>query len=548
MPYYVTTPIYYVNAEPHLGHAYSTMAADVLARHMRQRGEDVFFLTGTDEHGEPIETAAEREGISPQELADRNAEKFRQMMPVIGATNDFFIRTSDPRHKEKVAEIMQRVYDNGWVTKGTYEGWYCPRCADFKTERELGPGQTCAIHEIPLEKVREDNWFFRLSAFQAQLEGLYEERPDFVVPDFRRNEAVSFIKGGLEDVSLSRPNLKWGLPLPWDPDQRMYVWFDALLNYVTALGFAREGEDLTERYWPATLHVLAKDILKFHAVIWPALLWAADLEPPERMTIHGYLLMGEKKMSKSLGNVLDPFEVIERFGADALRFYCFREVSFGQDGSISTAGFEARYETELANDFGNLASRVLAMVERYRAGVVPRAQVDAVLAEDFEGVSGRFSELLDRAELTQALEEAWKLVRRLNRYVEETQPWVLAKDEADPERLDEVLYNLVEGLRVTTLLLVPYLPQSTERLLGALAEDSRALAELGSRPGGQQVERVPPSSQRSRRRGDASGAPYPRHGGIRRPGTATAARRGRARPAWPGRRGPSSGRARQGPS
>src|SRR6476660_559489 len=413
--YYVTTPIYYVNAEPHLGHAYSTMAADVLARHMRQRGEDVFFLTGTDEHGEPIELAAEREGITPQELADRNAEKF--------------------------GEVMQRVYDNGWVTKGTYEGWYCPRCADFKSERELGPGQTCPIHEIVLERESEENWFFR------------------------RTEAVSFIKQGLEDVSLSRPRLKWGMKLPWDPEQRMYVWFDALLNYVTALKFAREGEDLTDRYWPADLHVMAKDILKFHAVIWPALCLAAEIEPPRRMTIHGYLLMGEKKMSKSLGNVLDPFEVIDRFGADALRFYLFREVSFGQDGSISTAGFESRYESELANDYGNLASRVLAMVERYRDGTVPVAAVDAVLAEDFEGVVARFSELLDRAELTQALEEAWKLVRRLNRFVEEAQPWVLAKDEADPERLDEVLYNLVESLRVTTLLLVPYLPRSSETLL-----------------------------------------------------------------------------------
>jgi methionyl-tRNA synthetase len=490
--YYVTTPIYYVNAEPHLGHAYSTMAADVLARHMRQRGEDVFFLTGTDEHGEPIETAAEREGVTPQELADRNAAKFEALMPIIDATNDFFIRTSDPRHATQVAEIMQRVYDNGWVTKGTYEGWYCPRCADFKTERELGPGQTCPIHEIPLEREREENWFFRLSAFQAQLEGLYEERPDFVVPDFRRNEAVSFIEQGLEDVSLSRPKLKWGMRLPWDQEQRMYVWFDALLNYVTALTFAREGEDLTARFWPASLHVMAKDILKFHAVIWPALLWAADLAPPQRMAIHGYLLMGEKKMSKSLGNVLDPFEVIDRFGADALRFYCFREVSFGQDGSISTAGFEARYEAELANDFGNLASRVLAMVDRYRDGIVPEAQVDAVLEEDFEGAVERFSELLDRAELTQALEEAWKLVRRLNRYVEETRPWELAKDEADPERLDEVLYNLSEGLRVTTLLLVPYLPRTSEQLLAALGEESRELTDLGSRPGGQKVERVPP--------------------------------------------------------
>jgi methionyl-tRNA synthetase len=491
--YYVTTPIYYVNAEPHLGHAYTTMAADVLARHMRQRGADVFFLTGTDEHGEPVATAAEREGITPQELADRNAEKFQALMPIIDATNDFFIRTSDPRHAERVAEIMQRVYDNGWVSKGTYEGWYCPRCADFKTERELGPGQTCPIHEIVLEKVREENWFFRLSAFQERLERLYAEQPDFVVPESRRNEALSFVEGGLEDVSLSRPTLKWGMELPWDPDQRMYVWFDALLNYYTALGFARDGEDLTERYWPADLHLIGKDILKFHAVIWPALLMAAELELPRRMTIHGFLLMGQKKMSKSLGNVLDPFEVIERFGADALRFYLFREVSFGQDGSISTAGFEARYDAELANDFGNLASRVLAMVDRYRAGVVPAgAAVDAVLAEDFEGSLPRFCELLDRAELTQALEEAWALVRRLNRYVEETRPWELAKDEADPERLDEVLYNLVEGLRVTTLMLAPYLPRTSERLLAALGEGSTELAELGSRPGGQAVERVSP--------------------------------------------------------
>ena len=253
------------------------------------------------------------------------------------------------------------------------------------------------------------------------------------MPDFRRNEALSFIKSGLQDVSLSRPNISWGVPLPWDPDQVMYVWFDALLNYYTALSYAREGEDLTERYWPASLHVLAKDILKFHAVIWPALLMAAGIELPKGMVIHGFLLMGEKKMSKSLGNVLDPFEVIERFGADALRFYCFREVSFGQDGSISPAGFESRYETELANDFGNLASRTLAMIDRYRDGVVPEAAVDPALAEGddgLEGVRAEVCELLDRVELTQALDAIWRRVRRLNRYVEETRPWDLAKDEA----------------------------------------------------------------------------------------------------------------------
>jgi methionyl-tRNA synthetase len=493
--FYVTTPIYYVNAEPHLGHAYSTIAADILARHMRQRGEDVFFQTGTDEHGEPTAQAAEREGVSPKELADRNSARFRELMPKIEVSEDFFIRTSDPRHVAKVQEIIQRVYDNDHVYEGVYEGWYCPRCADFKTESELGPGNTCAIHEIPLEREREENWFFRLSTFQQPLERLYAERPDFVIPDFRRNEALSFIRQGLEDVSLSRPKLTWGVPLPWDPDQVMYVWFDALLNYVTGPSFARDGEDLTDRFWPADLHVLAKDILKFHAVIWPALLYAADLEPPKRMMIHGYLLMGEKKMSKSLGNVLDPFAAIDRFGADALRFYCFREVSFGQDGAVSAEGFETRYETELANDFGNLASRTLAMVERYRDGVVPRAEPDPELrsGEDgLEGLSPQVQELLNRAEVTQALDAIWRRVRRLNRYVEEARPWDLAKDESEAQRLDQVLYSLAEGLRATTLLLHPYIPDSADRLLSALGEERRELSEFGTRGGGDRIERIPP--------------------------------------------------------
>jgi methionyl-tRNA synthetase len=493
--FYVTTPIFYVNAEPHLGHAYTVIAADIFARHMRQRGEDVFFLTGTDEHGEPVELAAEREGIDPQALADRNAPKFEAMARAVNATNDFFIRTSDERHTDRVAEIMQRVHDNGHVYEGIYEGWYCPRCAAFYTERELGPGNTCPIHEIPLEREREQNWFFRLSAFEDELKRLYEERPEFVVPGFRRNEAVSFIEQGLEDVSLSRAKLRWGMPLPWDPSQRMYVWFDALLNYVTALAFARDGDDLTERYWPAAFHVLAKDILKFHAVIWPALLLAAGLQPPRGMVIHGYLLMGEKKMSKSLGNVLDPFAAIEQFGADALRFYCFREVSFGQDGSVSAAGFEARYEAELANDFGNLASRTLAMLARYRDGVVPEAQVDAAVAagdDGLEGLAAEVSELIDHAEPSQALDAIWTRVRRLNRYVEEARPWDLAKDEAQSGRLDQVLLTLAEGLRVVTLALVPYIPEAADKLLAALGEDDRGLAEFGSRGGGATVERIEP--------------------------------------------------------
>jgi len=495
MSYYVTTPIYYVNAEPHLGHAYTTIAADILARHMRQRGEDVFFLTGTDEHGEPVAEAAAEQGVEPRELADRNSQRFRDLMPKINASNDFFIRTTDPEHVAKVREIMQRIHDNGHVYEGAYEGWYCPRCADFKTDSELGPDNTCPIHETPLDREKQENWFFRLSSFQEDLERLYAEQPDFVLPEHRRNEALAFIKQGLQDVSLSRPKLGWGVRLPWDEDQVMYVWFDALLNYLTALTYARDGEDLTERYWPATFQVMAKDILKFHAVIWPALLLAAGYEPPRHLFIHGYLLMGERKMSKSLGNVLDPFDAIEKFGSDALRFYCFREVSFGQDGAISSGGFESRYETELANDWGNLASRTLAMVERFRDGIVPDAEPDPKLVSGeagLGGLPGRVGELLDRAELSQALEEIWLRVRRLNRYVEEERPWDLAKDDARAADLDRVLYSLVEGVRVLALLLHAYLPETSDRLLAVLDEDGRDLAEFGSRGGGQQVERVPP--------------------------------------------------------
>jgi methionyl-tRNA synthetase len=479
MTFYVTTPIYYVNAAPHLGHAYTTLAADVLARHMRQRGEDVFFLTGTDEHGEPVALAAEREGITPQELADRNAARFRAMMPALGVSNDFFVRTSDPQHVAKVQEILTRVNDNGYVYKGLYEGWYCPRCADFKTDNEIGPDNTCPIHEIPLISEKEENYFFALSRFQEPLEALYAEgsaRPDFVLPGHHFNEARSFIAQGLQDISLTRAKLTWGVPVPWDSEHVFYVWFDALLNYVTALSYARPGEDLTDKFWPASFHIIGKDILKFHTVFWPALLLAAGLELPEHVFVHGFLLLDDKKMSKSLGNVLDPFAIIERYGSDALRYYCFREVSFGRDGSVSTAGFEARYEGELANEYGNLASRTLAMVARYRDGELPAAELDGELAGDFDGLAQEVCALLDRAELTQALEAIWQRVRGLNRYVESSAPWVLAKDADRARDLDGVLASLAEGLRVVSVLLVPYLPVSTERLLDALGAGDRGIA------------------------------------------------------------------------
>jgi methionyl-tRNA synthetase len=506
MRFYVTTPIYYVNAQPHLGHAYTTIGADILARHHRQRGDDVFFLTGTDEHGEPVARAAEAEGVTPRELADRNAARFRALMPQIDVTNDFFIRTSDPEHGRLVQEVMQRIHDNGHTYKALYEGWYCPKCADFKTEAEIAPGNTCPIHGIPLEWESEENWFFRLSTFQEPLERLYAERPDFVMPETRFNEAHSFIRGGLQDVSLSRAKLSWGVPVPWEPEHVFYVWFDALLNYYTALGYARPGEDLRDRFWPATLHIIGKDILKFHTVFWPAMLMAADLPLPERVFVHGYLLMRERaesdgeqegelrKMSKSLGNVLDPFEIIENFGADALRYYCFREVSFGQDGAVSVDGFAARYETELANDYGNLASRTLAMIERYRDGVVPAAELDPEVTKDFDDLPAEVASLLDRVELTQALERIWQRVRRLNRYVEERAPWVQAKDEAQAAELDRTLATLAEGLRVVTVLLHPYLPASTTTLLAALGQERTDYdaARLGAGESGARVSALAP--------------------------------------------------------
>jgi methionyl-tRNA synthetase len=474
MSFYITTPIYYVNAAPHLGHAYSTIAADVMARHMRQRGADVFFLTGTDEHGEPVALAAEREGLTPQELVDRNAPRFIDLMPRLNVSNDFFIRTTDPEHAAKVQEVLQRVYDNGHVYEGVYEGWYCPRCADFKTDAEAGEDHMCPIHRIPLTREKEDNYFFRLSGFQEDLERLFDEQPDFVMPRHRYNEARSFIESGLQDVSLSRKTLTWGVPVPWDPGHVFYVWFDALLNYYTALSYAKPGEDLTERFWPAQFHIIGKDILKFHTVFWPAMLLAAGLPLPEHVFVHGFLLMRddsgeEHKMSKSLGNVLDPFVVMDEFGTDALRYYCMREVSFGQDGSVSAAGFAARYESELANELGNLASRTIAMIHRYRDGTVPDPALDAELAAEVDATGVEVSELLDRADLTAALDAIWRRVRRLNRYVEEQAPWTLAKEPERAADLDRVLASLAEALRVVAVLLHPWMPESSGKLLDALA-------------------------------------------------------------------------------
>jgi methionyl-tRNA synthetase len=346
-------------------------------------------------------------------------------------------------------------------------------------ENEILEGNRCPIHEIELAREREENWFFRLSSFQEPLERLYRDRPDFVMPPHHFNEARSFIDSGLQDVSLSRANLSWGVTVPWDPAQVFYVWFDALLNYYTALGYARADEDLTPRFWPATYHLIGKDILKFHTVYWPAMLMAAGIDLPHHVFVHGFLLGADgRKMSKSLGNVLDPFEVMDELGTDALRFYLMRDVPFGYDGAVGMEAVRTRYETELANEYGNLASRTIAMVQRYRDGVVPTATRDPALDADFEGLPAQVAALMDRAEPTQALEQIWQRVRRLNRYVEERAPWQLARDPERAGELDETLASLVEGLRTANVLLEPFMPASTAKLRDALGAPGAAIGQL----------------------------------------------------------------------
>lgn len=465
----MTTPIYYVNDVPHIGHAYTTIAADILARHHRQLGEDVFFLTGTDEHGNPAARAAQKRGLTPKEHADEMVVKFQDLVKLVNASNDFFIRTTDPEHCAAVQRFIQKLYDKGDIYLKSYSGLYCSSCETFYLEKDLTDGK-CPDHGTEPELVEEENYFFRLSRYQQTLLDFYDRNPDFVKPFTRFNEARSFIEQGLEDISISRATLEWGIPIPWDPKQVVYVWVDALLNYITALEYAR-NENLFLKFWPANYHLMAKDILKFHAVIWPALLMASGNELPRHLFIHGYLLMGGQKMSKTRGNVLDPFEVMNKYGVDAFRFYCFREVAFGQDGVISLEGFESRYNSELANELGNLVSRTVAMVKKYSEGVVPGP---IAKSKEFSSISLRLQEntlaALENVELTVCLEKIWEFVRALNKYVEDTAPWKLARDSASRDALNDVLYNLVEGLRICALLLHPFMPETTLEILRRLGQ------------------------------------------------------------------------------
>lgn len=469
MRFYLTTPIYYVNSTPTLGNAYTTAIGDMLVRHRRQRGADTFYLTGVDEHATKVWRVAEEQGLEAQEYADRISVPWRELSGRINAEVDFFIRTSDDGHKRFVRDFLQRMYDNGDVYQDVYAGLYCVGCEAFKTEEELTPDGLCPDHLVPPEWIEEKNWFFRLSAYQERLLALYDERPDFVLPDFRYNEARSFIAGGLRDFSISRAGQPWGIPLPWDESQVAYVWADALVNYLSALTYAREGDDLRDRYWPVVHHLLAKDILRFHCVYWPAMLLSAGYEPPQQLFVHGYLLLDDRKISKSLGNVVDLLELTEIYGADAVRYWMARAISFGRDGSASVEGIRERYENELANDLGNLLSRTTAMIARYRAGGLKRGDAEPPL--DLAALGEDVSARLDRFDVTGALDAAWEGVRALNQYVTAEAPWQLAKDESKAARLDGVLYNLVDGLTALAVVLAPFLPATAPRILAALEQD-----------------------------------------------------------------------------
>jgi methionyl-tRNA synthetase len=468
--YYLTTPIYYVNATPHIGHAYTTIAADILVRHHRQRGDDAFFLTGVDEHGTKVFRVAQEEGLEPQDYVDRIGEVWRELPSAVGAQPDFYIRTSDVGHKEFVRDFLQKIYDNGDVYEGVYAGLYCVGCEAFKTEAELVDGR-CPDHG-PVEYIEEKNYFFRLSAYEERLLQLYGERPEFVLPSFRYNEARSFIAGGLQDFSISRAGEPWGIPLPWDESQVAYVWADALVNYLSALSYARPGEDLVPIYWPAVRHLMAKDILRFHCVYWPAMLLAAGYEVPEQIFVHGWLLMDEQKISKSLGNVIDPLPLVGVYGSDAIRYWAIRSATFGRDGAASEATLHERYERELANELGNLVSRTTAMVARYRDGELPAGPGSSELAARLDSLHREIPAKLDAWELTGAVETVWDTVRELNRLVERSKPWELAKDSARAPELDAVLYDLADGLRSIAVALYAYLPQTAPTILQALGQDT----------------------------------------------------------------------------
>lgn len=465
--FYITTPIYYPNDVPHIGHAYTSVAADFIARYHRLRGEDVFHLTGVDEHGLKLQRAAETAGMEPQAWVDEIDPKWREVWARLAVGNDDYIRTTEPRHEKAVQQLLTAVYENGRddIYLGTYEGLYCVSCEAYYTEDELVDGN-CPIHGRPVEHVTEENYFFRLSAYADRLLEHYDRHRLAVQPEIRRNEVLSLVRSGLQDFSISRTNFRWGIPLPWDPQHVCYVWFDALTNYITAAGYGSD-EDRFARLWPANVHLIAKDILRFHAVYWPAMLMAGGVEPPTQVWAHGYLLVGGEKMSKTKLTGIHPFQLIDHFGVDSYRYYFLREIQFGQDGSFSWESMVDRHNADLANGLGNLASRVLAMLGSSFDGVVPHPEVEGVeddLPKVVEDVANRYDQLVSELALTQGLAAVWEVVGRANGYLVEREPWAVAKDQARRGELAGILYAAAETLRILAILIQPVMPGAAERL------------------------------------------------------------------------------------
>jgi methionyl-tRNA synthetase len=492
--FYVTTPIYYVNDAPHIGHAYTTVTADALARWHRLAGDDVFFLTGTDEHGLKVKRSAEANGLTPQEQVDLYSARFRESWQLLDISNDDYIRTTEPRHHHAVQQLMQAVYDNGWITLGTYEGLYCVQCEAYYVEDQLIDGRLCPLHNRPVELFKEDNYFFRLSAFSDRLLEWYADNPGAVAPESKRNEALGLIKGGLQDVSATRTSLDWGVRVPWDHNHVFYVWYDALINYATAVGYGSDPERFAT-WWPAVHHLIGKDILRFHCVYWPALCMAAGISPPHRVSVHGFLLVGGEKMSKTAFNQIAPADLAPVFGVDGYRYHFLRDQQFGPDGEFSYEAMVSRYNSDLANNLGNLLARVIAVVQQKCAGIGPAPRADSPLAELAAEVYAAAADAWERVAPSEALDATWRLVRAANAALEAAEPW---RAEPGPA-VDAVLGDALEVLRIVAVLASPALtraPAEIWRRIGLTGSPADArlpeAARWGGYPGGLAVDRGAP--------------------------------------------------------
>ncbi len=492
--FYVTTPIYYVNGEPHAGHAYTTIVADALARYHRIKGDEVFFLTGVDEHGANVHKAAENEGISPQAYCDKMAPTFTQLWERLNISNDIFLRTTSDMHKRGVKKFLTALYDSGDIYKGPYEGYYCRPCERFFPEKELTDEKICPIHKLPLEWTEEENYFFRLSKYQDRLLARIHEDPQFIYPESRRNELLNVLKSGLEDISISRSSVSWGISLPFDPEHVIYVWIEALTNYMTALDYETEGERY-QTFWPADVHMMAKEITRFHALIWPAMLMAVNLPLPRQVVAHGWLTKDGEALSKTRGIFIDMDGDIATYGVDAFRYYLLREFSFGNDGDYRPARLHARYNADLANDLGNLLNRVLGLVNKNFEGIpepTTPGEFDAEIKQMAQTTGDKLDAHLKAFAFDAALETIWEFVRRINRYIQQTEVWTLTKPETKP-RMGTILYNSLEALRLISVLISPFIPETAEKIqkqIGLVAFDT--VAEWGRLPVGLTVSRGDP--------------------------------------------------------